>query len=139
MLRKCAVKMCYSISLRIQSECGKIQTRKTYVSGHFLHSAIVSVCAKFQKNKMCAEKWFSSFMWWNYRCNKSLSNTRKTKLFQQKVPQQISMFFSPFFITITLLIAVSIYCQLIKYRAKQKHYLLSYHHITNNKLKEVFY
>ena len=36
-------------------------------------------------------------------------------------------------ITIALLIAVSIYCHLIKYRAKQKH-LLPFHY-TNNKLK----
>ena len=36
-------------------------------------------------------------------------------------------------ITIALLIAVSVYCYLIKYRAKQKH-LLPFH-ITNNELK----
>ena len=40
-------------------------------------------------------------------------------------------------ITITLLIAVSMYCYLIKYRVKQKH-LLPFH-ITNNELKEIFY
>ena len=40
-------------------------------------------------------------------------------------------------ITITLLIAVSIYRYLIKYKAKQKH-LLSFY-ITNNELKEVVY
>ena len=40
-------------------------------------------------------------------------------------------------ITIALLIAVSIYCYLIKYRAKQKH-LLPFHN-TNNELKEVMY
>ena len=37
-------------------------------------------------------------------------------------------------ITIALLIAVSIYCYLIKYRAKQKH-LLPFH---NTKLKQVY-
>ena len=37
-------------------------------------------------------------------------------------------------ITIALLIAVSIYCYLIKYGAKQKHLLLF--HFTNNELKE---
>ena len=36
-------------------------------------------------------------------------------------------------ITIALLIAVSIYCYLIKYKAKQKHLLPLY--VTNNKLK----
>ena len=40
-------------------------------------------------------------------------------------------------ITISLLIAVSIYCYLIKYRAKQKH-LLPYH-ITNKSLIEILY
>ena len=38
-------------------------------------------------------------------------------------------------ITITLLIAVSIYSYLIKYKAKQKHLLPFY--FRNNKLKEV--
>ena len=38
-------------------------------------------------------------------------------------------------ITTTLLIAVSIYCYLIKYQAKQKH--SSPYHVTNNKLINV--
>ena len=40
-------------------------------------------------------------------------------------------------ITIVLLIAVSIYYYLIKYRANQKNLLPS--HFTNNKLKEIIY
>ena len=40
-------------------------------------------------------------------------------------------------LTFALLIAVSIYCNLIKYKAKQKH-LLPFC-ITNNELKEVLY
>ena len=40
-------------------------------------------------------------------------------------------------ITIDLLIAVSIYCYLIKYQAKQKH-LLPFH-FANNELKEIMY
>ena len=40
-------------------------------------------------------------------------------------------------ITIASLIAVSVYCYLIKYRAKQKH-LLPFK-FTNNKLKEIMY
>ena len=40
-------------------------------------------------------------------------------------------------IVIPLLIAVSIFCCLIKYRAKQKH-LLPFH-VTNNDLKEIMY
>ena len=38
-----------------------------------------------------------------------------------------------FYILLALLIAVSIYCYLIKYKAKQKHLLPFY--VTNNKLK----
>ena len=40
-------------------------------------------------------------------------------------------------ITIALLIAVSIYCYLIKYKVRQKHSLPFY--VTNNALKEVLY
>ena len=40
-------------------------------------------------------------------------------------------------ITIALSIAVSIYCYLIKYGAKQKHLLLF--HVTSNELKEIMY
>ena len=40
-------------------------------------------------------------------------------------------------ITIALLIAVSIYCYLIKHQAKQKH--LSPFHYTNNEIREVLY
>ena len=40
-------------------------------------------------------------------------------------------------ITIALLIAVSIYCYLIKYQAKQKH-LLPFH-VTNDELREDLY
>ena len=40
-------------------------------------------------------------------------------------------------INIALLIAVSTYCYLIKYKAKEKHLLPFY--VTNNKLKEVLH
>ena len=40
-------------------------------------------------------------------------------------------------LTIALLIAVIIYCYLIKYRAKQKH-LLPFH-VTSSKLKEIIF
>ena len=40
-------------------------------------------------------------------------------------------------IIIALLTAVSIYCYLIKYRAKQKHFLPF--HVTNNELKQVIF
>ena len=38
--------------------------------------------------------------------------------------------------TVALLVAVSIYCYLIKYQAKQKH--LPPFHVTNCKLKELY-
>ena len=40
-------------------------------------------------------------------------------------------------ITVALLIAVSIFCSLIKYRAKQKH--LSPLHVKDNRLKKILY
>ena len=54
---------------------------------------------------------------------------RKTKNFY--------IFLGFLLITIALLIAVSIYCYPMKYKAKQKHLLPFY--ITNNEVKEVLY
>ena len=51
--------------------------------------------------------------------------------------QKFYIFFPSLLITIVPLRAVSIYCYLIKYQAKQKH-LLPFHS-TNNKLKEPIY
>ena len=70
---------------------------------------------------------------------------KKQKLFQQilmkkNIPCRTQNFYillAFLLITIALLIAVSIYCYLIKYRAKQKH-LLPFN-FTNNKLKEIIY
>ena len=57
---------------------------------------------------------------------------------EQPIKHKISIFYLHFFkITIALLIAVSIYCYLIKYQAKQKH-LLPFN-FTNNKIKEIIY
>ena len=69
--------------------------------------------------------------------------SRKTK--KQKQFQQIWMKFAFSFyillafllIAIELMLAVSIYCYLIKHQAKQKH-LLPFH-VTNNDLREVLY
>ena len=52
-------------------------------------------------------------------------------------PKTFYMLLAFLLITIALLIAVSTYCYLIKYKAKQKHLLPFY--IRNNKLKEVLY
>ena len=56
---------------------------------------------------------------------------------KQKRFQQISMKKKTVLLTIALLIAVIIYCYLIKYRAKQKH-LLPFH-VTSSKLKEIIF
>ena len=51
--------------------------------------------------------------------------------------QNLYIFLVFLLITIALLIAVNIYCYLIKQRGKQEH-LLPFH-FTNNKLKEIIY
>ena len=51
--------------------------------------------------------------------------------------QNFYILFASLLITISLLIAVSIYCYLIKHRAKQKH-LLPFH-FTNYEQREVLY
>ena len=54
---------------------------------------------------------------------------------KQLVKHKMSVLLTFSLITITFLIAVSIYCQLIKYQVKQKH-LLPFH-VINNELKEI--
>ena len=64
----------------------------------------------------------------------------ETNFYEKKATCKMQNFYIilAFLLTvITLLIAVSIYCYLIKYRAKQKH-LLPFHY-TNNELKQVSY
>ena len=56
-------------------------------------------------------------------------------LVKRKQPEKCRILLAFLLITIALLIAVSIYCYLIKYRAKQ---LLQLPY-TNNELKEVLY
>ena len=71
--------------------------------------------------------------------------TEKQKLFKQILikrkatckTQNLYILLAFLLITIALLIAVSIYCYLIKYRAKQKH-LLPFH-VTNNELQQIIY
>ena len=68
------------------------------------------------------------------------SHEEETNFNEKKQPakRKISIFYLHFlFITIVLLIAVSIYCYLIKYQAKQKH-LLPFN-FTNNILKEIIF
>ena len=74
-----------------------------------------------------------------------LSRTTKQKLFQRismerKQPEKpVSFYILLIFplITIVLLLAVSIYCYLMKYRTKQKQ-LIPFH-FTSNTLKEIIY
>ena len=55
----------------------------------------------------------------------------------ESVKQKFSMLLAFSLITITLFIVFSIYCYLVKYKAKQKHLLPFY--VTNNELKEILY
>ena len=57
-------------------------------------------------------------------------------LMKRKQPEKCRILLAFLLITIALLIAVSIYCYLIKYRAKQKHFHFTTH---NNQLKQVLY
>ena len=66
--------------------------------------------------------------------------TKETKIIPKNIICETKSFYillAFLLITITLLIAVSIYYYLIKYKTKQKHLLTFY--VTNNKLKEVLY
>ena len=76
-------------------------------------------------------------------CNKFI-DAEKNKLFQQILMKKTTCKRQNFYsllvfllMTIAVLIAVSIYCYLIKYQAEQKH-LLPFH-VTINELKEVIY
>ena len=65
--------------------------------------------------------------------------TIPTNFNEKKVTCKTQNFYIPLaflLITIALLIAVSIYCYLMKYQVKQKHLLPFY--ITNTKLKEFY-
>ena len=70
--------------------------------------------------------------------------TKRQKLFQQILIKKVTcrtqncyILLTFLLITIALFIAVSIYCYVTRYRAKQKHLLLF--HITSNKLRETTY
>ena len=71
-------------------------------------------------------------------CDKIIEEETKTisaNFNEKKATRKILL--ALLFITIVLLIAVSTYCYLIKYRAKQKHLLPFYD--TNNELKQVLF
>ena len=90
-------------------------------------------------------EWFSDYDWWNTIKITIESYDEKTKIIptnfnEKKVSWKTQNFYTLLAflsITIALLIAVSIYCYLVRYRAKQKH-LLPFH-VTNNELKEIMY
>ena len=72
------------------------------------------------------------------RCDEIIEETKTVPTnFNEKISacktQNFCILLAFLLITIALLIAVSIYCYLIKYRAKQKH-LLRFH-VINNQLK----
>ena len=71
-------------------------------------------------------------------CDKIIKATKTipTKTISAKAaPTSFYILFTFSLITIALLIALNIYCYLIKYQLKQEH-LLSYH-VTNKKLQEI--
>ena len=75
-------------------------------------------------------------------CDKFIEETKTapTNLSNKNITCKTQIFYiflGFLLITIALLIAVSIYCYLIKYRAKQKH-LLPFH-VKNDELREVLY
>ena len=73
-------------------------------------------------------------------CDEIIEETVPTNFNEKKATCKTQNFYillAFLLITIALLIAVSIYCYLIKYQAKQKH-LLPFH-VTNNELKESLY
>ena len=73
-------------------------------------------------------------------CDEIIQETVPTNFNKNKVTCKTQNFYVLLvflLITIALLIAVSIYCYLIKHRAKQKH-LLPFHD-ANYELKKVFY
>ena len=73
-------------------------------------------------------------------CDEIIEETVLTNLNENKANSKTQNFYillALLLITIALLIAVSIYCYLIKYQAKQKH-LLPFN-FTNNKIKEIIY
>ena len=74
------------------------------------------------------------------KSNDEETKTAPTNFNEKNITYKIQNFYillAFLLITIALLIAVNIYCYLIKYRAKQKH-LLPFQ-FTNNKLKEIIY
>ena len=70
-------------------------------------------------------------------CNEIIEKTILMKKKKKRIfrTQHFYMLFAVLLITIALLIAVSTYCYLIKYRAKQKH-LLPFE-VNNHELREV--
>ena len=74
------------------------------------------------------------------KSNDEETKTIATNFNEENITCKIQNFYvllAVLLITITLLIAVGIYCYLINYQAKQKHILPF--HFTNNELKEIMY
>ena len=84
--------------------------------------------------------WFNDYVWWNYRVIWQ-SCTAKYILMKKKQKKTVCKTKHFYFllafllITMTLLMSVSIYCYLLKYRAKQKHLLRD----KNNELKQILF
>ena len=71
-------------------------------------------------------------------CDEIIEETKTVPTsFNEKDIACKTQYFTFLFINYHCIIAVSIYCYLIKYRAKQEH-LLSFH-VKNNKLREILH
>ena len=71
-------------------------------------------------------------------CDEIIDVEAKPKTVPKNILSEIKSFYISrdfLLVTISLLISVTTYCYLIKYKRKQKHFLLFY--VTNNELKEI--
>ena len=86
-----------------------------------------------EKDYICNPATFTDYVWWNYwGRNKNRNDPFLMKNNAIGKTKSSCILFAFLLIAIALLIAVSIYCYLIKYQANQKH-LLPYY-VTNKKL-----
>ena len=88
------------ISLRIQSECGKIRTRKNSVFGHFSHSVLYKHNVKqITESARTFHYWLKThnakntvnspdFLVWKY-CGKASPKTIRPKLFAQNYAETV--------------------------------------------------
>ena len=90
----------------------KVRYAKKIIFGIMLH-VIVKI-----ENIYKYYGWFSDYIWWKYRMIQWKTNSNEKEAICKMQNFYILLAFS--LITIALLIAISFYCYLIKYRAKKE-------------------